>query len=200
MGQRNPMGSLFSSPDPLKVVVVGLDNSGKSSILKRMQATEDGQITEVTPTVGFTSEEFEHGDCTFKAWDMSGQSRYRNLWPFYYQESQGIIFVVDSTDQFRMKVVADELKILLNDEGTRRKPVLFFANKKDMVGAAEAHTIFQALQLGDVSDRAIQIQSVPPFLPLVEQAISPLVCSHHLYVCRASNALNGDGIEEGLNW
>jgi hypothetical protein len=35
------MGSLFSSPDPLKVVVVGLDNSGKSSILKRMQATED---------------------------------------------------------------------------------------------------------------------------------------------------------------
>merc|ERR1712195_433111 len=135
---EHPMG-LFASKEKGKIVVVGLDNAGKTSILRQMSEEHQGNVSEVTPTVGFSTEVFEHGECEFEAFDMSGQSRYRTLWEHYYQEAQGIIFVVDSTDQFKM-------------------PVLFFANKKDMAAAASQQDIFQALNLAAVSGRAIQIQ------------------------------------------
>ena len=63
--------------------------------------------------------------CLWVVHSISGQSRYRTLWEHYYEDAQGIIFVVDSTDQFRMKVVADELNILLNHEGKRDVSTIF---------------------------------------------------------------------------
>merc|ERR1712070_930562 len=173
MGRKgeSKMG-IFSSKEQIKIVVVGLDNAGKTSILRQMSEEHSGNVSEVTPTVGFQTEKFEHGECEFEAFDMSGQSRYRSLWEHYYEDAMGIIFVIDSTDNFRMKVVADELGLLLEHQSTFRKPVLFFANKCDLQSAARAEEIFQALNLAKVSDRAIQIQ--------------------------ASNALTGDGIPEGL--
>ena len=49
---------------------------------------------------------------------MSGQGRYRNLWEHYYEETQAIIFVVDSSDKLRMSVVKDELNQLLDHPST----------------------------------------------------------------------------------
>merc|ERR1712054_751107 len=94
---------IFQSKKKVKVAVVGLDNSGKSTILNKLKPKQ-ATINEVTPTVGFSTEEFEHGSARFKAWDFSGQSRYRELWQHYYAESKGIIFVVDSTDKIRMVI------------------------------------------------------------------------------------------------
>merc|ERR1711976_365776 len=85
---------------------------------------KEASINEVTPTVGFTTEEFDYGNVTFQAWDMSGQSRYRELWQCYYPETRGIIFVVDSTDAVRMCVVQDELGHLLKHPDTAGKPIL----------------------------------------------------------------------------
>merc|ERR1711998_617572 len=96
LSRSGDMG-LWSSKEEIKVCVVGLDNSGKSTILNKMKPKE-ASINEVTPTVGFTTEEFDYGNVTFQAWDMSGQSRYRELWQCYYNDTQGVIFVVDSTD------------------------------------------------------------------------------------------------------
>ncbi|KAF2345461.1 Small GTPase superfamily ARF/SAR type, partial [Trinorchestia longiramus] len=47
------------------------------------------------------------------AFDMSGQARYRNLWEAYYQDCQGIIFVVDSSERLRLVVAKEELDIML---------------------------------------------------------------------------------------
>ncbi|KAA0203328.1 hypothetical protein HAZT_HAZT007035 [Hyalella azteca] len=44
---------------------------------------------------------------------MSGQARYRNLWEAYYQDCQGIIFVVDSSERLRLVVAKEELDIML---------------------------------------------------------------------------------------
>lgn len=48
------------------------------------------------------------------AFDMSGHERYRNLWTAYYQDCQGIIFVVDSSERMRLVVAKDELDIMLD--------------------------------------------------------------------------------------
>lgn len=54
---------------------------------------------EATPTVGFQVESFCKDNLNFTMFDMSGQSRYRELWAHYFKEVQAIIFVIDSTDR-----------------------------------------------------------------------------------------------------
>lgn len=164
---------IFSSKTKVKVCVVGLDNSGKSTVLNQLKPKKVA-LNEVTPTVGFSTESFNHGNCAFTAFDMSGQSRYRELWQHYYAEATGIIFVVDSTDGIRMCVAADELRVMLDHPDTFRKPILFLSNKKDKPEAMSPAKVWDALKLGDIPDHAIQIQ--------------------------ASDALRGEGITEGINW
>jgi len=164
---------IFQSKKKVKVAVVGLDNSGKSTILNQLKP-DRATINEVTPTVGFSTEEFEHGRCTFQAWDFSGQSRYRELWQHYYAESKGIIFVVDSTDAIRMCVAKDELNHVLRSPDTVGKPILFFSNKTDRPDSLAAVKVWEALGLDDIADRPLQIQP--------------------------SDALRGTGLREGVDW
>jgi ADP-ribosylation factor-like protein 6 len=93
--------------------------------------TVQAKTIEVTPTVGFTIEEFSKNNISFTVYDMSGQGRYRSLWEYYYADVQAIIYVLDSTDKIRMCVAKEELEILLNHAEIKpvRIPVLFFANK-----------------------------------------------------------------------
>jgi len=127
-------------------------------------------------TVGFLVEKFKYGSVNFTMFDMSGQGRYRNLWEHYYGETEGIIFVVDSSDTIRMCVVKDELDSLLahKDMVKRSVPILFFANKMDMPKAVSPAQISELLELNKLVDRPWNIV--------------------------ASNALNGNGLEEGVKW
>lgn len=86
---------------------------------------------EATPTIGFQVEEFSKENIHFTMYDMSGQGRYRSLWEQYYADAEAIIFVIDSTDKFRMVVAKEELQNLLEHEDIKKSkpPVLFFANK-----------------------------------------------------------------------
>lgn len=88
-------------------------------------------MVEVTPTVGFSVEEFSKNNVSFTVYDMSGQGRYRSLWEHYYSDVEAIIFVVDSTDKIRIVVAKEEVQILLShpDIKSTRIPILFFANK-----------------------------------------------------------------------
>lgn len=70
------------------------------------------------PTVGFQVEEFTKNNIRITAFDMSGQSKWRNLWEHHYGDAQAIIWVIDSTDKFRLVVVKDELTTLLESKGT----------------------------------------------------------------------------------
>merc|ERR1711918_140384 len=176
MGNARNQGlamGLWSSKEKVKVCVVGLDNSGKSTILNKMKPKE-ASINEVTPTLGFTTEEFDHGNCSFQAWDMSGQSRYRELWQCYFQDASGIIFVIDSTDGIRMCVAKTELQEILKHQDAAGKPILFFSNKKDRPDAADVQKVWDQMELDKISDRPIQIQP--------------------------SDALRGEGIKQGMDW
>lgn len=159
----------------VSVLVVGLDNSGKSSLLNFL-LPQDEQCDNIVPTVGFNTEHFSLKGLSFTAFDMSGQSRYRTLWANYYHSAHGIIFVVDSSDKTRILVARDEFQQLLEhpDILSRNIPILVFANKMDLRDALSAVGVSSALGLDRVINKSWHI------------------CS--------SNALKGDGIADGIDW
>ncbi|XP_062258958.1 ADP-ribosylation factor-like protein 6 isoform X4 [Platichthys flesus] len=159
----------------VNVLCLGLDNSGKTTIINQLKPANT-QAQEIVPTIGFNIEKFKSSSLSFTVFDMSGQSRYRNLWEHYYKESHAIIFVIDSGDKLRMVVAKEELDIFLNHEDIRSKriPVLFFANKTDLRDAMSSVKVSQMLSLENIRDK--------PW-----------------HIC-ASNAIKGEGLQEGLDW
>ncbi|KAH0624947.1 hypothetical protein JD844_032890 [Phrynosoma platyrhinos] len=119
------------------VLCLGLDNSGKTTIINKLKPSNHG------PTLSFT------------VFDMSGQGRYRNLWEHYYKDCQAIIFVIDSSDKLRMVVAKEELDTLMNhpDLKHRRIPILFFANKMDLRDAVSSVKVSHLLSLEDIKDK-----------------------------------------------
>ena len=77
------MGNILKRKQHTKVLCVGLDNSGKSSIINSLKPPKRKKL-ELNPTVGFQAEEFIFNNVVFDVFDMSGQNRYRNLWEYYY--------------------------------------------------------------------------------------------------------------------
>uniref|UniRef100_A0A3P8W7S3 ADP-ribosylation factor-like 6 n=1 Tax=Cynoglossus semilaevis TaxID=244447 RepID=A0A3P8W7S3_CYNSE len=141
----------------VNVLCLGLDNSGKTTIINQLKPPHT-PAQEIVPTIGFNIEKFKCSSLSFTVFDMSGQSRYRNLWEHYYKESHAVIFVIDSGDKLRMVVAKEELDNLLNHEG-----------KSCLTGGS-----FRA-------------------------AHSSFPCGHFLFFS-ASNAVKGEGLQEGLDW
>lgn len=65
-------------------------------------------------------------------WDVGGQDKIRPLWRHYFQNTQGIIFVVDSNDRDRIVEAREELQRMLNEDELRDANLLVFANKQDL--------------------------------------------------------------------
>eukprot|EP01084_Bolivina_argentea_P050008 91954_1 len=86
-----------------RTLMIGLDNAGKTTILYKLKM---GEIVNTVPTTGFNVETVESeigNDCkSFTLWDVGGAQKIKNLWRHYYQNTQFIIFVVDSTDSQRL--------------------------------------------------------------------------------------------------
>jgi ADP-ribosylation factor-like protein 6 len=141
----------------------------------RTHARTQATMPEVVPTVGFQVEDFSKNGLAFTVFDMSGQGRYRNLWEHYYKDVGGVIFVIDSTDKIRMCVAKDELETMLGHADLPNDvPLLFFANKMDRPQAHTAVDCVQMLELDKITDKAWHIAP--------------------------SNALTGEGLEEGISW
>jgi hypothetical protein len=82
------------------------------------------------PTIGFNVETVEYKNISFTVWDVGGQDKIRPLWRHYYQNTQGLIFVVDSNDKDRVGEAHDELHRMLSEDELREAIVLVFANKQ----------------------------------------------------------------------
>jgi len=106
-------------------------------------------------------------------WDAGGQDKIRPLWRFYFQHTNGIIFVVDSTDRDRMSEAREELKRLLNTDTLLDTDLLVLANKQDLPRAMNVDEIVDHLGLRGL-ERKWHIQTT----------------------C----AISGDGLREGLEW
>jgi len=83
----------------MRILMVGLDAAGKTTILYKLKL---GEVVTTIPTIGFNVETVEYKNISFTVWDVGGQDKIRPLWRHYYQNTQGVIFVVDSNDRDRI--------------------------------------------------------------------------------------------------
>lgn len=154
-----------------KVIIVGLDNAGKTTILYQFLMNE---VVHTSPTIGSNVEEIVVKKTHFLMWDIGGQESLRSSWNTYYSNTEFIILVVDSTDRERLAISKEELYRMLAHEDLRKAAVLIFANKQDMKGCMSAAEISKYLTLSSIKDHPWHIQSC----------------------C----ALTGEGLCQGLEW
>merc|ERR1711953_93456 len=161
---------LFGMKD-MRILMVGLDAAGKTTILYKLKL---GEIVTTIPTIGFNVETVEYKNISFTVWDVGGQDKIRPLWRHYFQNTQGLIFVVDSNDRERVGEAKEELNRMLNEDELRDAVLLIFANKQDLPQAMNAAEITDKLGLHALRQRNWYIQ--------------------------ATCATSGDGLYEGLDW
>ncbi|CAF4879553.1 ADP-ribosylation factor 2 [Pieris napi] len=155
----------------MRILMVGLDAAGKTTILYKLKL---GEIVTTIPTIGFNVETVEYKNISFTVWDVGGQDKIRPLWRHYYQNTQGLIFVVDSSDTKRIQEAENELANMLKEDELRDAVILVFANKQDMPNAMTAAELTNALNLNNLRNRRWYIQ--------------------------ATCATQGQGLYEGLDW
>jgi len=130
-----------------RILMVGLDAAGKSTILRNM-----GEVVTETPTTGFNVETVQYKNVTFTSWDVGGRVGFRPLWRQYF-DAQGLIFVIDSNDQDRATEAREELYRLLGEDELKDAVLLVLANKQDLPNAMRAATITEILGLHSLRQR-----------------------------------------------
>jgi ADP-ribosylation factor-like protein 2 len=137
----------------MRLLMLGLDNAGKTTVLYRFI---DEDISDIPPTVGFnirTVAEYFPTDKTSRSfrlniYDVGGQRSIRSFWRNYLEQTDGLIWVVDSADIFRLtEDCKEELNKLLKEERLAGASLLILANKQDLDGALSAAEIADALEL-----------------------------------------------------
>ncbi|KAK8803982.1 hypothetical protein JH06_0854 [Blastocystis sp. subtype 4] len=134
----------------VRILVLGLDNAGKTSILYRMQLDE---VVSTVPTIGFNVETLKYKNLTFQVWDLGGQTSIRPYWRCYFTNTDAVIFVVDSADIDRLNIAKAELAAILKEDELKGTSLLIFANKQDLPGALNGAKISEALGLTEIRDR-----------------------------------------------
>ena len=131
---------------PARIILLGLDAAGKTTMLYKLKLNET--VTTI-PTIAFNLETVQPvPGLTMNVWDVGGQEKLRVLWRYYYQGTDGIIWIVDSNDPARLEESREELMNVLNsDEIPNGVPILLFANKQDLPHAMKPHDIASKLGL-----------------------------------------------------
>eukprot|EP01135_Chromosphaera_perkinsii_P008932 Nk52_evm42s1524 gene=Nk52_evmTU42s1524 len=171
MGLLTLLRKLKRNDREVRILLLGLDNGGKTTLLKSL-ASED--ITQITPTQGFNIKSVLREGCKFNVWDIGGQKAIRPYWKNYFENADCLIYVIDSADKKRMEETGFELQTLLEEEKLKGIPLIVFANKQDLVNALPASEVSECLNLASIRDRKWQIQP----------------CS----------AISGEGVQDGMEW
>jgi len=202
-----------------RILVVGLDNAGKTSILRgsaqammplRLLADVMG-ADYIAPTPTMETLGFRRFNRDWVVNDMSGQGRYRSYWSYWLASSHALIFVVDCLDSARAGAAREELHTMVEQlakagklgaargeaaaggrkRGGKRKlfPVLIFANKVD--GKDHAGTT------SGQSPGAPRLQDVAAQALQVEMLQAKYAVKIKV---QKSNGLTGRGVLEGFQW
>jgi len=182
--ESNPLSEHFSNMGMLHCAMIGLDSSGKTTILYRMKFN---QYMNTASTIGFNCEKVRlKTNKNYMIWDVGGQDKLRPLWRSYTRCTDGIIFVVDSSKHERFEEAKLELQKIYKScqskgstaaasasgSGNGSVPILILVNKQDLPNAVDASRMEQVLSLKDLG-------------------------ASHWHV-QATCAVTGEGLEEGM--
>jgi len=167
-----------------RFLFLGLDNAGKTTSLEQLKAAF-GQVqvdlAKIPPTIGFNNAKMEIAGVDAVFWDLGGHANFRVIWRKYYEEAQGIVFVVDSSDVDRLPEARDVLwdvltheKILKkrpkaatqssdskSSEGAPPVPLLILCNKTDKSAAVSTEKIAAGMRIGENSLNESATKFVP---------------------------------------
>ncbi|KYQ93973.1 ADP-ribosylation factor [Tieghemostelium lacteum] len=153
------IGSLFCQ-EPFHILLLGLDGSGKTSLLYKLKLNE---IIETTPTTLYNVETISMSGLNLEIWDLgAGKSKSRPLWRHYQNKISGIIFMIDSSDRNRLTEASTDALIpyVFNEDVFKETPVLILANKQDLSGTLTYNEIKDGLNLPTNRYCPIQLCSV----------------------------------------
>ena len=155
-----------------RILMLGLDFSGKTTILYQLKM---GEAVKTIKTIGFNVETIHYEmHNTYTIWDVGGEDKQRCLWKHYYQNTDGIIYVVDSNDLDKLEDNAKIIKNISSEEELKDCPILVLANKQDLNGAATPGKVTKFLGMGTLKARK--------------------------WLDQGSSAKTGQGIKEGFDW
>ena len=155
------------------LLVCGLDNAGKSTIICRIC----NDTSDPTPTVGFVPHTVKMHGKSIRLYDVGGGERIRGIWESYFEEVYGVIYVFDSTDATRLSESVDLLKSMHGNQLLLRKPFLILANKQDTNGALNQQQLSEKLSLSEEADKNV-----------------------HFEECSAIKSTTDKSIKDGLMW
>mmetsp|Transcript_12816 Transcript_12816/g.17671 ORF Transcript_12816/g.17671 Transcript_12816/m.17671 type:complete len:202 (+) Transcript_12816:43-648(+) len=175
---------LFNKPE-YKVLVLGVDNAGKTAFLEQLKTTYLGiqpfPHDKLMSTVGLNIGKIELHDCKLIFWDLGGQQGLRSIWEKYFEEAHGIIYVIDSVDSEKLEDAKITLeRILQHPSVPEIVPLLVLCNKQDISGARSPAEIALLLNLRNLQDDG-----------------SSFGRKYHV---QGISALRGDGIQSGIEW
>jgi ADP-ribosylation factor protein 1 len=157
-------------PNEVNARMFGLDAAGKTTLLYTLKLGE--RVTTI-PTIGFNVESVDYKNVCFTLWDVGGQKKIRPLWRHYYDNSDAVIFVVDSTDIRRLDAARHALGTLFQEVALQKAPFLVCSNKTDLPGSISTAELTERLGLSQVTSHRWFVQ--------------PTNCT-------------GTGLHEGLDW
>lgn len=117
----------------------------------------NGQLSEETsnipPTVGFNIKTVLVDAFKVNIWDVGGQRSIRAFWRNYFDTTDGLVWVVDSSDTHRLEDCKSELHKLLSEDRLSGASLLVIANKQDVPGAASPAEISRILNVEEISHK-----------------------------------------------
>lgn len=90
-------------------------------------------------------------------WDVGGQDHLRPLWHYYYDNVDGLIFVIDSSDHDRIHLSRAELKGIYHHDSMKNVPLVVIANKQDIPNSLSTEVIIERLDLTEWSTGSYRI-------------------------------------------
>eukprot|EP00462_Mataza_sp_D1_P000297 CAMPEP_0175090836 /NCGR_PEP_ID=MMETSP0086_2-20121207/1574_1 /TAXON_ID=136419 /ORGANISM="Unknown Unknown, Strain D1" /LENGTH=934 /DNA_ID=CAMNT_0016363523 /DNA_START=59 /DNA_END=2863 /DNA_ORIENTATION=+ len=126
------------------ILFCGLDNAGKSTIVKRLLG-ESGM--DATPTNGFERDSLIKGDFDLTLYGLGGAKGIRGYWSDYYDGVSGVIYVIDSSDKERLKETAEAFSAMAEHEMMKGKPCAVYVNKQDLSGTLSSAEVALELKI-----------------------------------------------------
>ena len=162
--------SLFGFTKHTRILMLGLDAAGKTTALYKLKM---GELITTIPTIGFNVETLTHKNLEMTIWDVGGKDKIRQLWKHYYDNTDALIFLVDSNDSDRVGEAREELHRVLADDGLRNAQVLVLANKQDLPSSMRPDRVAEAMGMHSL---------------------------RHNWYLQPCSAVTGDGLYDGLEW
>lgn len=126
--------------DTIKVVIAGLDNAGKTSLIIALEQIYgfEASLQNLPPTLGIKYYERDYFGRKILYWDFGGQVEFRMKYlqnKMYFNATQVLYFLIDIQDEERFedscRYLNDILEVLKEQDYDTRIPIMICFSKSD---------------------------------------------------------------------